>query len=135
MIFTVFPKEKDMQLRIFRGTKRALQGRAFHIRLGDILPLCMLSLQTSLFTQMQQVFQQVRGSAIGNQISPVLADIAVSYAEEQWWIQNAHLIQPFRDRFFICRYVDNRLVVYSDCIAHCSWMKELCQLQVLSTSS
>ena len=63
MIFTVFPKEKDVQLRIFRGTKRALQGRAFHIRLGDILPLCMLSLQTSLFTQMQQVFQQVRGSA------------------------------------------------------------------------
>ena len=69
MIFTGFPREKDVQLRIFRGTRRALQGRAFHIRLGDILPLCMLSLQTSLFTQMQQVFQQVRGSAIGNQIS------------------------------------------------------------------
>ena len=101
MIFTVFPKEKDVQLRIFRGTKRALQGRAFHIRLGDILPLCMLSIQTSLFTQMQQVFQQVRGSAIGHQISPILADIAVSYVEEQWWIQNAHLIQPFRDQFFI----------------------------------
>ena len=129
MIFTVFPKEKDVQLRIFRCTKRALQGRAFYIRLGDILPLCMLSLQTSLFTQMQQVFQQVRGSAIGNQISPVLADIAVSYVEQQWWIQNEHLIRPFRDHFFICRYVDNRLVVFSEAIAHCSWMKELCQLE------
>ena len=43
---------------------------------------------------MQQVFQQVRGSAIGNQISPILADIAVSYVEEQWWTQNEHLIDP-----------------------------------------
>ena len=129
MIFTVFPKEKDVQLRIFRGTKRALQGRAFHIRLGDILLLCMLSLQTSLFTQMQQVFQQVRGSAIGNQISPIVADIAVSYVEEQWWIQDEHHIRPFRDHFFICRYVDSRLVVFPEAIAHCSWMKELCQLE------
>eukprot|EP00439_Symbiodinium_sp_Y106_P041869 s2113_g5.t1 len=125
MIFTVFPREKDVLLRIFRGSKRALRGRALHIRLGDVLPSCMLSLQTSMFTQMQQ---QVRGSAIGNQISPVLADIAVSYVEEQWWARNEHVIHPYRDKVFICRYVDNRLVVFSDQIAHCSWLQELCQL-------
>ena len=33
---------------------------------------------------MQQTFQQVRGSAIGNQISPALANITVSYVEQQW---------------------------------------------------
>ena len=128
MAFTVFPKEKDVRLRIFRGTKRALRGRAYHIRLCDVLPLCMLLLQTSLFTQMQQVFQQVRNSAVGNQFSPVLADIAVSYTEQQWWNRSQHVILPHRDLIFICLYVDNKLVVYSDRIAHFAWLQQLRQL-------
>ena len=31
MVFTAFPREKDVKLRIFKGTQRALRGHAFHI--------------------------------------------------------------------------------------------------------
>ena len=60
--------------------------------------------------------------------APVLAAIALSCIEEQWWTRNEPLIRPDRDRIFICRYVDNRLVVFSDQVAHCSWLQELRQL-------
>ena len=46
----------------------------FRIYLKDILLLHTHSVQTSLFVHMKQVFQQVCGSAIGNQIFPDLAD-------------------------------------------------------------
>ena len=62
---------------------------------------------------MNHTFQQVRGSAIGNQISPVLANITVSHVEHQWRTQPQIqlLLQQFSDRIYITRYVDNRLVL------------------------
>ena len=53
--------------------------------LKDLCQLCELSLHTSLFSHMKRVFKQQRGSAIGNQISPSLANIAASYLEHQWF--------------------------------------------------
>ena len=96
MEFMVFPKEKDVKRRIFRGSKRALRGRAFHMYLKDILKLCSLSLQTSLSVQTQQVLQQMRACAIGNQISPLLADIAVSFVEQRWWEANQRSLRQHR---------------------------------------
>ena len=62
---------------------------------------------------MNHTFQQVPGSAIGNLISPVLANIPVSHVEHQWRTQPQiqSLLQQFSDRIYITRYVDNRLVL------------------------
>ena len=61
---------------------------------------------------MNHTFQQVRGSAIGNQISPVLANTTVSHVEHQWRTrpQIQLLLQQHSHRIYITRYVDNRLV-------------------------
>ena len=48
MVFKVFPTATDVKLRTFRGTNRALQGRALRIYIKDILPLCTFSLSLSL---------------------------------------------------------------------------------------
>ena len=49
---------------------------------------------------MNHTFQQVRGSAIGNQISPVLDNITVSQVEHQWYTQPQiqRLLQQHSDR-------------------------------------
>ena len=67
---------------------------------------------------MGRIFKQTRGSAIGNQISPSLANIAVSYKEQQWYESNRNALEALRSQVYIIRYVDNRLVLCSDDIAH-----------------
>ena len=54
------------------------------------------------------------GSAIGNQISPSLANIAVSYKEQQWYDSHRSALEALRSQVYIIRYVDNRLVLCSD---------------------
>ena len=83
-----------------------------HIFLKDLSRICQLSLETSFFTQMGRIFKQTRGSAIGNQISPFLANIAVSYKEQQWYDSYRNALEALRSQVYIIRYVDNRLVLY-----------------------
>jgi len=112
-MFTVNLRQTDNTLRMFRGRPRKAANSHHQIRFGDIYDICQLSLQASIFTHMNHTFQQVRGSAIGNQISPVLANITVSHVEHQWRTQPQIqlLLQQFSDRIYITRYVDNRLVL------------------------
>ena len=125
MPFAALPKEKDIKLLIFRGTKSALQGSAFRVYVKDVLPFCTLSLQTSLFVQTKQIFQQIHGSASGNQISPVLTDIAVSWMKQQWCEINQEQLCRYADKFFVYRYVDNRLVVFCEQVQQCQWLAQL----------
>ena len=112
-MFTVNLRQTDNTLRMFRGRPRKAANSHHQIRFGDIYDICQLSLQASIFTHMNHTFQQVRGSAIGNQISPVLANITVSHVEHQWRTQPQIqlLLQQFSDRIYITRYVDNRHVL------------------------
>ena len=99
-------------LRMFRGRPRQAAMVHRQIRVGDIYKICELSLQASIFTHMNHTFQQVRGSAIGNQISPVLANITVSHVEHQWRTQpQIQLLQQRAHRIYTTRYVDNKLVL------------------------
>lgn len=59
-----------------RGKHRKPSKQPYQLRMGDIIPLAKLSLEASIFSQMGQRFQQVRGSAIGNQISPIRTQMA-----------------------------------------------------------
>ena len=132
-VFTIFPREKDVKLRVFRGKKKALSGRAYTIDVTDLAALCRMSLETSVFTQMGQVFQQVRGSAIGNQISPVLASVAVAHTEQTWIDTNRAKIAGFLSQIYINRYVDNRLVLYPEHLHEHTWLRQLLQLDFYNT--
>ena len=74
--FTVQLAATEPKLRVFQGQLHKI--RTGVIWLKDLCQLCELSLHTYLFS-LKKVFKQQRGSVIGNQISPSLANIAVSY--------------------------------------------------------
>ena len=81
------------------------------LRLHDLEPLCQLSFDASVFCHLGRTFRQVRGSAIGNQVSPILCDIAVSYREHHWAQTCERFLMQSRLPLHIVRYVDNRLVL------------------------
>ena len=113
--FSVNLQEQDTKLRtsIWKGRPRKAAKRTVLIHLSDIIDICELSCDASVFTVMHKVFRQCRGATIGNQISPMLAGLIVSIEEE---IYVRHLQSFFHDNmeiFFCTRYVGNRLVVVS----------------------
>ena len=81
--FTVQLRASEPKLRVFQGSYKCHRSKTGTIFLKDLSRICQLSLETSVFTQMGRIFKQTRGSAFGNQISPSLANIAVSYKEQQ----------------------------------------------------
>ena len=101
----------EPKLRVFQGQFKGHKIKTGVIWLKDLCQLCELSLQTSLFSHMKKVFKQQRGSAIGNQISPSLANIAVSCLEHQWHQQHKDALAKHSDELYIVRYVDNRHVL------------------------
>ena len=111
--FSVNLQEQDTKLRIWKGRPRKAAKRTVLIHLSDIVNICELSCDASVFTVMHKVFRQCRSATIGNQISPMLAGLTVSIEEE---IYVRHLQSFFvnnKELFFCTRYVDNRLVVVS----------------------
>ena len=107
-------QEQDTKLRIWKGRPRKAAKRTVLVHLSDIVDICELSCNASVFTVMHKVFRQCRGATIGNQISPMLAGLTVSIEEE---IYVRHLQSSFLDNkelFFCARYVDNRLAVVPD---------------------
>ena len=97
------------QFRTFRGTVKPLTKlNTRYIRIQDIHDIVQLSFELGVFTALGKCWKQIRGTSIGNQISPVLSSIVVSATEISWqsvyhsWWENAKL------HSFIMRYVDNR---------------------------
>ena len=94
-----------------RAQASSVASKTGVIWLKGLCQLCELSLHASLFSHMKKVFKHKRGSAIGNQISPSLANIAVSYLEHQWHQQHKDALAKHSDELYIVRYADNRLVL------------------------
>ena len=115
-------------LRIFQGRPRKAAARQYSIALGDVLKLCQLSFEASIFVQLRCSFRQVRRSAIGNQVSPSLASLTVAVLEEQWARKAQKFLQNNGSRIFIARYIDNRLIIYDTTIAQDADFQEFCQL-------
>ena len=122
--FTVMLHASEPRLRVFQGSFRRQRQRTGIIWLDDLLSICKLSLSTSLFAQMNRMFKQQRGSAIGNQISPSLANVAVSFLEQTWHNQHQARIRRLGSELYIIRYVDNRLVLCSEALAEQPFMQE-----------
>ena len=122
--FTVQLAAAEPKLRVFQGRIKGRKIKTGVILLKDLCQLCELSLQTSLFSDMKKVFKQQRGSAIGNQISPSLANIAVSYLEHQWFQRHKDALKIHAEDLYIVRYVDNRLVLCGQHLADKWFMQE-----------
>ena len=122
--FTVILHASEPRLRVFQGSFRRQRQRTGIIWLNDLFAICKLSLSTSLFAQMNRMFKQQRGSAIGNQISPSLANVAVSFLEQAWHDKHQARICRLSSELYIIRYVDNRLVLCSEALAEEPFMQE-----------
>ena len=122
--FTVQLAATEPKLRVFQGQFKRRKIRTGVIWLKDLCQLCELSLHTSLFSHMKKVFKQQKGSAIGNQISPSLVNIAVSYLEHQRHQQHKDALAKHSDELYIVRYVDNRLVLCGQHLADRWFMQE-----------
>ena len=109
--FTVFlgqvPSE---QARVFQGfTKRSNQVNARVVYLIHIIPLVQMSFDLGIFQALGKLWTQICGTSIGNQVSPVLSNIAVSFDERVWHFAYKTFIMNSTRLWFRCRYVDNRL--------------------------
>ena len=80
--FSVNLREQDTKLRTWRGRPHKAAKRTVLVHLSDIADICELSCDASVFTVMHNVFRQTRGATIGNQISPMPAELTVSIEEE-----------------------------------------------------
>ena len=122
--FTVQLAAAEPKLRVFQGQFKRHKIRTGVIWLKDLWQLCELSLHTSLFSHVKRVCKQQRGSATGNQISPSLANIAVSYLEHQWYQKHKDALKNHAEELYIVRYVDNRLVLCGQHLAERRFMQE-----------
>ena len=113
VIFSVNLREKDTQLRIWKGKQRKAAMKVHKILLKDVLEICRLSCEVSMFTVLGQTFRQTRGAAIGNQISPTLANATVAVYEQMFADKINYLFRAHSQNLWCIRYVDNRLVVMS----------------------
>ncbi|OLP84015.1 hypothetical protein AK812_SmicGene35156 [Symbiodinium microadriaticum] len=79
-------------------------------RIPDIIKF---SFDASAFTAIGEVFQQTCGTAMGNQISPILSTCTIVATEITWlrmfdqYVSSVHMA----DQLWICRYVDNRAII------------------------
>ena len=89
-----------------------------HIR--DLPKIVQLSFDSCIFQTLGQIFQQHRGTGIGNQISPVVSNIAVTLTERVWYSSfqtQLHAMQRVHP-FLVIRYVDNRFALFPKHLAH-----------------
>ena len=114
--FSAVLQESDTKLCIWRGRPRKGAKRAHSIYLVDVLSICQLSCDCSVLTVMGKTFRQQRGATIGNQISPMLANLTVSLVEQKFAEENTSQLQRAAPHFYCVRYVDNRLLTVDQCI-------------------
>ena len=67
--------------------------------------------RTHFFTALGVVWRQIRGAAIGSQISPTLSNLAVTLIEISWSSTYQEVLTQPNFRHLAIRYVDNRFVI------------------------
>ena len=96
----------------FRPSKRTPNHKVLHIQ--HIPDIVHLSFQFSVFQALGQTWQQIQGTGIGNQISPILANIPITLHEVNWqqaFQQQLHHLQTAHGPYIFLRYVDNRMII------------------------
>ena len=67
--------------------------------------------RTHFFTALGVVWRQIRGAAIGSQISPTLSNLAVALIERSWSSTYQEVLTQPNFHHLAIRYVDNRFVI------------------------
>ena len=118
---TVNLRPQQGQAKAFAGKPRGgknTQTKALWIE--DLPAIVQLSFDTGVFLATGVVFRQIRGTCIDNQLSPVLSSLPVLQRERMWrssWqsqLADGILHERHHENTFICRYVDNRLILSTD---------------------
>ena len=118
-VFSVRLDLQDTKLRIWKGRQRRGARKTYLVYLRDVVDICRLSCECSVFTIMGKVFRQQRGATIGNQISPMLANLAVSLLEQHFLEQHPNLLQQLGP------FVDNRLLIVDSAKTHLPALQQL----------
>ena len=98
--------------RVFQGKVRSLNKLNFKsLFLADIPDLVQLSFDSGVFTALGTCYRQIRGSSIGNQISPILSAISIAKYERTWKQSFSAWLTLNQQALFLTRYVDNRFCI------------------------
>ena len=98
--------------------ERTFRGKFYHrpkhsvvlypIHLIDVIAY---SFRSCIFCALGAVWKQIRGTGIGNQVSPVISEVAIAHIERTWSrVYNNWRHQPVYPTLRV-RYVDNRFMV------------------------
>ena len=99
-------------LFIWDFQKQSSHANFKRLWLEHLVPLVQLSFECGRFTAVGNAYRQIRGTCMGNQISPILSEIAVAAVEVAW--SRALSSQFVGHRIFHrWRYVDNRVLLMS----------------------
>ena len=124
VLFSVNLREKDTKLRIWKGKQRRSAMRVQTIFLKDVVDICKLSCEVSMFTVLGQTSRQTRGAAIGNQISPTLANATNAVHEQRFAEKVDYIMHKHFQQVWCIRYVDNRLVVIAKTMCDHPFIKD-----------
>ena len=105
------------------GRSRSLRT----LEVQHLVSIVQLSFRTGVFVANHKCFQQVRGTCIGNQISPVLSSLPGILRERVW--KHSLRLQLIAQglqlhHLFMCRYVDTRLVLCDSQVSSGRAMRE-----------
>ena len=93
-------------------SKQSSHANCKRLWLEHLVPLVQLCFECGRSTAVGNTYRQIRGTCMGNQISPILSEIAVAAVEVAW--SRAWSSQFVGHRIFHCwRYVDNRVLLMS----------------------
>ena len=88
---------------------------SYQIWVKDLPMIVKLGFDSCVFETLGQVYKQPRGTGIGNQISPVVSNIAVTLIERTWYYSFQNQLSSIYRRYptVMIRYVDNRFLMFS----------------------
>ena len=120
-----FPPHVTVSLRKLSNSECAWPGKPWargakhlkYLHVSDLESIVSVSFKAGVFATLGLMFRQHRGTCIGNQISPVLSSLPVIQRESCLQRERAQFLTSSRffdtqqAELFICRYVDNRLLL------------------------
>ena len=137
-----FPPYITISLRKLSNSECAWPGKPWargaknlkYLHVSDLESIVSVSFKAGVFTTLGLMFRQHRGTCIGNQISPVLSSLPVIQRESCWQREWTHFLTSSRffdtqqAELFICRYVDNRLLLADVSILEHQCLQDFCNL-------
>ena len=106
--FSVRLDLQDTKLRIWKGRQRQGAKKTYLVYLRDVVGICRLSCECSVFAVMGKVFDSNAVLLLGTRFPP--CSRTVSLLEQHFLEQHPTLLQQLGP-FYCVRYVDNRLLI------------------------